>query len=78
VAWPPPGSNPSGARLPPALPRFLAGANGKAMDLLRRQSLLAPRLRCLWSPPAGLLPRGLASWNKKIEPNSGVRNNVSV
>ena len=29
VASPPPGSNPAGARLPAALPRFLAGASGR-------------------------------------------------
>ncbi|KKL93909.1 hypothetical protein LCGC14_1870010 [marine sediment metagenome] len=29
-------------------------------DLLRKQFLSAPRLRCLWSHPAGLLPRGLS------------------
>jgi hypothetical protein len=54
---PPPGSNPAGARLPAALPRILAGANqGILRTCFARQFLLAPKLRCLWSPPAGLLP----------------------
>ena len=56
---PPPGSNPVGARLPTALPRFLAGANeGILRTCFARQFLLAPKLRCLWSHPAGLLPGG--------------------
>ena len=56
---PPPGSNPAGARLPTALPRILAGANeGILRTCFARQFLLAPKLRCLWSHPAGLLPGG--------------------
>jgi hypothetical protein len=56
---PPPGSNPAGARLPTALPRILAGANeGTLRTCFARQFLLAPKLRCLWSHPAGLLPGG--------------------
>ncbi len=58
-ALPPPVSNPAGARLPTALPRFLAGANeGLLRTCFARQFLLAPKLRCLWSHPAGLLPGG--------------------
>ena len=38
------------------LPR--RGQRGAVEDLLRKQFLLAPRLRCLWSHPAGLLPGG--------------------
>jgi hypothetical protein len=56
---PPPGNNPAGARLPTALPRFLAGANqGMLRTCFARQFLLAPKLRCLWSHPAGLLAGG--------------------
>ncbi len=56
---PPPGSNPAGARLPTALPRILTGANeGTLRTCFARQFLLAPKLRCLWSHPAGLLPGG--------------------
>ena len=56
---PPPASNPAGARLPMALPRILAGANeGILRTCFARQFLLAPKLRCLWSHPAGLLPGG--------------------
>ena len=56
---PPPASNPAGARLPTALPRILAGANeGILRTCFARQFLLAPKLRCLWSHPAGLLPGG--------------------
>ncbi len=40
-------------------------------DLLRKQFLSVPRLRCLWSSPAGLLPRGLWQWNRNIDRNSG-------
>ena len=56
---PPPGSNPAGARLPTALPRILAGANEGILRIcFAKQFLLAPKLRCLWSHPAGLLPGG--------------------
>jgi hypothetical protein len=56
---PPPGSNPAGARLPTALPHILAGANeGMLKTCFARQFLLAPKLRCLWSHPAGLHPGG--------------------
>ena len=56
---PPPGSNPAGARLPTALPHILAGANeGILRTCFARQFLLAPKLRCLWSHPAGLHPGG--------------------
>jgi hypothetical protein len=56
---PPPASNPAGTRLPTALPRILAGANeGISRTCFARQFLLAPKLRCLWSHPAGLLAGG--------------------
>ncbi len=59
VASPPPGSNPAGARLPTALRKLpRRGQRRELEDLLRKQFLLAPKLWCLWSHPAGLLPVG--------------------
>jgi hypothetical protein len=56
---PPPGSNTAGGRRPPALPQNHAGATEAMLKTcFARQFLLAPKLRCLWSHPAGLHPGG--------------------
>jgi hypothetical protein len=71
AASPPPGPQsgrgpaPGGTAPPPR-----RGQRG-VEDLLRKQFLLAPRLRCLWSHPAGLRARGLIDGNKRVYPDSG-------
>lgn len=78
-ASPPPGSNPAGARLPTALPRILTGANeGILRTCFARQFLLAPKLRCLWSHPAGLLPGGYRKRQRTLTQIQEYEFNVSL
>ena len=60
VTLPPPGEQSGWGPAPDGTALPLRRGRRKAIeDLLRKQFLSAPRLRCLWSHPAGLLPRGL-------------------